>query len=54
MTAGDAGEVAELYTQLGYPFSATQITRRFHRIAGPSDHTLFVAQLAGGPVAGWI
>ncbi len=54
MKAGDAGPVADLCTQLGYPSSADQVARRFDQIEGSSEHDLFVAELPDGRLAGWL
>ncbi|MGA2622850.1 MAG: GNAT family N-acetyltransferase [Bacteroidota bacterium] len=52
-TPGDAGRVAVLSTQLGYPASETEMERRIHRTLQGRDQELFVAE-ADGVVVGWV
>ena len=54
MTAEDAGTVAELCTQLGYPVRAEAMRRRIAALAGRDDHVLFVAETPAGRVVGWV
>lgn len=54
MIPADAGQVAELSTQLGYPSSPDQIAQRFAVVAERPDHGVFVAVAPAGPVFGVI
>jgi len=54
MTPADAAIVARLATQLGYPATPADIARRLAALLGSGDHGLFVAEDAGGAVAGWV
>lgn len=50
----DAGALAELATQLGYPSSAMQIKKRFAALVlKPEQNAIFVAEL-DGRVVGWV
>ena len=53
MRPEDAAAVAELTTQLGYPSTEDEISRRYDRIKDRSDARLFVAEQSGN-VVGWI
>jgi len=50
----DYARMAELAGQLSYPSSAEEIARRLEGIERTSEHVVFVAQLPGGELAGWI
>jgi GNAT superfamily N-acetyltransferase len=51
----DYARLAELAGELGYPSTAEDIARRLAHLADISpQHTVFVAQRAGEPIAGWI
>jgi GNAT superfamily N-acetyltransferase len=50
----DYPRMAELAAQLGYESSRDDIARRLSDMRGSPDHAVFVAELAGGQVAGWI
>jgi GNAT superfamily N-acetyltransferase len=50
----DAATVAALSGELGYPVPATEMERRLERVANDPDHTVLVACLEDGSVAGWI
>jgi GNAT superfamily N-acetyltransferase len=52
--AGDAAALADLCTQLGYPSTETDIAERLESILGDPDHMLFVAELDGSSVAGFL
>jgi GNAT superfamily N-acetyltransferase len=54
MLRDDAGVVADLTSQLGYPATASDITRRYDRIRDRSDARLFVAMHADKGIVGWI
>jgi len=51
---GDAGRIAELSGQLGYPVSAKEMARRLKRALAAKDGACFVAQVEGAKVIGWI
>jgi GNAT superfamily N-acetyltransferase len=50
----DSARIAELATQLGYPSSADEITRRLEQIQLSNESSVFVAELSQGEIAGWI
>ncbi|HET9178075.1 MAG TPA: GNAT family N-acetyltransferase [Terriglobia bacterium] len=50
----DAGAIADLSGQLGYPSSAASVRRRLRDLLGKPDHAIWVAENSGGSVAGWI
>ncbi len=50
----DADNIAVLCGQLGYPSSAASVRRRLRSLAGNRDHAVWVAELEGGAVVGWI
>lgn len=50
----DAAPIAVLSGQLGYPCSAASARRRLRDLLGKPDHAIWVAENAGGSVAGWI
>ncbi len=54
MTAADAGRVAALAGELGYPSTEDQIEARFRAVAGNPDSRVFVAAGAGDSVLGWV
>jgi GNAT superfamily N-acetyltransferase len=54
MSAEDAGAVARLTTQLGYPASEDDIGRRYDLIKDRSDARVFVARSDGHTIVGWI
>jgi len=54
MRPEDAAAVAQLTTQLGYPATEQETRRRYDLIKDRPDGELFVAQLAGSGVIGWI
>lgn len=49
----DAGEIARLCSQLGFPSTQDEIQRRLELILPHQDHALMIAQLRSGRVAGW-
>jgi GNAT superfamily N-acetyltransferase len=59
---GDAASLAELSGQLGYPATRAQIAKRLRKLAPPSRHALFVAEVKGtggsprasGSLIGWL
>ena len=50
----DAGRIAVLSGQLGYPSSAASVGRRLRNLLARRDHAIWVAENDGGNVAGWI
>jgi GNAT superfamily N-acetyltransferase len=52
--AGDAAALADLCTQLGYPSSQGELAERLQRILGEPDHVVFVADLPGRGVCGFL
>jgi GNAT superfamily N-acetyltransferase len=50
----DYARIAELAGQLLYPSSVDDIARRFAGIQHSKEHAVFVAQLSGGEIAGWL
>jgi len=50
----DAERIAELSGQLGYPATAAQIAQRLRGLRPAAQHAVFVADLPGSGVAGWI
>jgi GNAT superfamily N-acetyltransferase len=52
--ASDAGRIAKLCGQLGYPATAAQIARRLRKIKPASQHAVLVAESPEGRVIGWL
>ncbi len=52
-TLADAGRLAELSGQLGYPATVDQVEGRLSQILGDQDQAVFVVETAG-TVVGWI
>ena len=50
----DAAAIAELAGQLGYPSTKLQVEHRMERVLDDSTHALFVAELPGGKIGGWL
>lgn len=50
----DAAAIADLAGQLGYPSTPQQIEKRLERVLADSEHALFVAELPGGRMGGWL
>lgn len=50
----DHARMAELAGQLGYPATGEDIARRLRGMENSAEHAVFVAELAGGEIAGWI
>jgi GNAT superfamily N-acetyltransferase len=50
----DAQRLGELATQLGYPSTPKQILARLRTLKPQQLHALFVAEVAGAGVVGWI
>lgn len=54
MRPEDAGAVARLITQLGYPSTEDEIRRRYDLIKDRWDARLLIAQHAGTSIVGWV
>lgn len=54
MRPEDAGAVAQLVTQLGYPSTEDEIRRRYDLIKDRWDARLLIAQHAGSSIVGWV
>jgi GNAT superfamily N-acetyltransferase len=50
----DVAQIAELSGQLGYPATGAQIAQRLRGLRPVAQHAVFVADLPGSGVAGWI
>jgi len=50
----DAGRLAELSGQLGYPCSAADMRRRLRNLLADHSHAVWVADSGDGSIAGWI
>ncbi len=50
----DAAAITDLCGQLGYPSTAAAVEERLRQVLPREDHALYVAELTGGPVAGWV
>jgi GNAT superfamily N-acetyltransferase len=50
----DHARIAELAGQLSYPSTPKEIARRLQGIKSSADGAVFVAELGGGEIAGWI
>jgi len=50
----DYVRLAELAGQLSYPSTVEQIAKRLAGMAGSEEHQVFVAEMPGGEIAGWI
>jgi GNAT superfamily N-acetyltransferase len=53
-TNKDAGQIAALCDQLGYPTSPEQARLRLKEIQGWEGHEFFIAQLPTGKLVGWV
>jgi PhnO protein len=50
----DYDKMAELADQLGYPSTRKQVRMRLDAMANSSQSAVYVAELPGGHIAGWI
>lgn len=50
----DFPQIAELAGQLGYPSTAGEVARRFAEMKNSAEHSVFVAELGDGRIAGWV
>jgi GNAT superfamily N-acetyltransferase len=53
-SAEDAGRIAVLCQQLGYPASQQQVRRRLYQIQQDENHAVYVAERLDGRVVGWV
>jgi GNAT superfamily N-acetyltransferase len=53
-TPRDHARMAALAGQLGYPAKAEEIAKRLEGMQESAEQAIFVAQLPGGEIAGWI
>jgi GNAT superfamily N-acetyltransferase len=51
---GDYNRMADLAGQLGYPCRGEEIGMRLAEMQDPNQYAVYVAQLSGGQIAGWI
>jgi GNAT superfamily N-acetyltransferase len=51
---GDCEQIASLAVQLGYPSSAQEIESRLTKMQDNQSYAVYVAELAGGVLGGWI
>jgi GNAT superfamily N-acetyltransferase len=51
---GDYARMAELASQLGYKAVGENIEKRLAGLQGSPEYAVFVAELPGGEVAGWV
>ncbi len=52
--SGDYAQMAELAQQLGYASTAEDVAARTAPMRESAGHAVFVAELTGGQIAGWI
>jgi GNAT superfamily N-acetyltransferase len=50
----DCAAVAALAGQLGYKSSPEQVAQRLRYFGASTEHNIFVAQIPGGEIVGWI
>jgi GNAT superfamily N-acetyltransferase len=50
----DYPSLADLAGQLSYPSTSEEIVQRLEGLRASTDHSVFVAQMPGGEIAGWI
>ena len=50
----DAAAIAGLAGQLGYPSTQEEIEKRLECVLPGSSHALFVAEMPGGGIGGWL
>ena len=51
---GDYDKMADLAEQLGYPSTVQQVRIRLDAMANSDQYAVYVAQLPGGQIGGWI
>lgn len=52
--AEDFAQMADLAQQLGYAITAADVAARIAPMRGSAEHGVFVAELAGGQIGGWV
>lgn len=52
--ACDSDRIADLAGQLGYPSTGEEVRRRLSQMGDANQYAVFVAELPGGQIAGWI
>jgi len=52
--AGDSAALASLAGQLGYPIRKSEVQRQLSSLAKEKGHAVFVAELGGHGIVGWI
>lgn len=50
----DYDRMADLARQLGYECTGTEIRNRLDGMRDPNQHAIYVAELPGGQIAGWV
>jgi GNAT superfamily N-acetyltransferase len=50
----DAGSIAALSHQLGYPVPEEEMERRLQQICGDPGHAVYVAEAPQGGIVGWV
>ncbi len=50
----DYPALADLAGQLSYPSTSEEISRRLDAMNGSAEHAVFLAEMPGGEIAGWI
>jgi GNAT superfamily N-acetyltransferase len=50
----DAGSIAGLSGQLGYPSSVARVRQRLRNLLADGGHAIWVAENGAGAIAGWI
>ena len=51
---GDYDKIADLAEQLGYECTSAEIRNRMNQMCDPHQYAVYVAELPGGQIAGWI
>jgi GNAT superfamily N-acetyltransferase len=51
---GDLDKMAELAGQLGYECTAAEVRNRLDGMRDPNQYAIYVAELPGGQLAGWV
>ena len=51
---GDYDKMADLAGQLGYECTGTEIRNRLDQMCDPHQYAIYVAELPGGRIAGWV
>jgi GNAT superfamily N-acetyltransferase len=50
----DSDRIADLAGQLGYPSTGEEVRKRLSEMRDANQYAVFVAELSGGEIAGWI